>query len=76
MGVIVNKTNQQNDELSRRIDADLRAKIATPAPADDNPDFVEDSDYAKDFKKTSRFAWVWVVLIFLAILSLIFIIFF
>ena len=72
MGVIVNKENEKKDELSRRIDADLRAKaVASSRVDDDDPDFVEDTAYLKDLKKTGKFGWVWIVLIVLAILSLI-----
>ena len=78
MGVIVNKENTKNDELSRRIDADLRTKMSegTGVIDGETPDFVDESEYVKDFKKTNKFGWVWVVLIVLAILSLISIIFF
>ncbi|MBR2795928.1 hypothetical protein IKE13_02670 [Candidatus Saccharibacteria bacterium] len=77
MGVIVNKENS-NDELSRRIDADLRTKMTegTGVIDGETPDLVDESEYVKDFKKTSKFGWVWVVLIALAIISLISIIFF
>ena len=72
MGVIVNKENNQNDELSRRIDADLRSKLSGNSQIDgDGPDLAEDAEYMRDLKKTGRFAWVWVVLIILAIFSLI-----
>ncbi|MBR5647693.1 hypothetical protein IKW73_02010 [Candidatus Saccharibacteria bacterium] len=82
MGVIVNKNEDTNDELSRRISADLRTKMYSSSDDDDyddgsglkrnqDPDFVEGSEYAKDFKKTSKFGWVWIVLIVLAILSII-----
>ena len=73
MGVIVNKENNQNDELSRRIAADLRTKAAA---ADEDVDLAEDAEYLKDLKKTSKFGWVWAVLIILAILSLVSIFFF
>ena len=78
MGVIVNKENNNNDELSRRINADLRTKMTegTGVIEGDTPDLVDDADYMKDFKKTSKFGWVWIVLIVLATLSLISIIFF
>lgn len=79
MGVIVNKNNQQDNELSRRISADLREKaLKSSGVVDDKdtPDFAEDAEYMKDFKKTGKFGWVWVVLIILAILSIISIVFF
>ena len=74
MGVIVNKNNQQDNELSRRISADLREKAIRASGVvgnDEIPDFAEDAEYMQDFKKTGRFGWVWVVLIVLAILSVI-----
>lgn len=73
MGVIVNKENSKNDELSRRIDADLRNKMTSSRETGDknDPDFTEDSEYMKNLKRTSKFGWVWVVLIILAIISLI-----
>ena len=75
MGVIVNKENEQNDELSRRITADLRAKAMETAGASglggEDPDLAEDAEYLKGLKKTSKFGWVWVVLIILAAASLV-----
>ncbi|MBR3175933.1 hypothetical protein IKF26_00825 [Candidatus Saccharibacteria bacterium] len=78
MGVIVNKENIKNDELSKRINADLRTKMSGGVGVIDGetPDLVDDSEYMQNFKKTSKFGWVWVVLIVLAILSLLAIIFF
>lgn len=73
MGIIVNKTDD-NTELSKRINADLRARAQSAREADD-PDLVEDTDYTKDLQKTSKFGWIWIVLVILAILALIFIIF-
>jgi len=78
MGVIVNKENTKNNELSRRIEADLRTKMSssTGVTRGDAPDLVDDADYVKDTKKTGRFGWVWIVLIVLAILSVISIVLF
>lgn len=69
MGVIVNKENQ-NDELSRRINADLRERAVATAEAND-VDLAEDAEYLRDLKKTGRFGWVWIILVVLAVLSLI-----
>jgi hypothetical protein len=68
MGIIVEK-NEPNTELDQKIRADLRRKAAENASAD-NIDLVESSDYSKDLKKTSRFGWVWFVLVVLAAISL------
>ena len=77
MGVIVNKENTNKNELSRRIDADLKARQMAAADIEGNPDpdFTEESEYVKNMKKTGRFGWVWVVLVVLAILSIILIVF-
>ena len=73
MGIIVNKENDKNTDLSRRIDAELKEKLQSTSYGDSNPDLAEDSDYAKDLKKTSKFGWIWLVLIGLALISLVFI---
>ena len=73
MGVIVNKKESQ-DELTRRINADLRAKAVETADVENdgsNVDLTEDAEYLKDLKKTGRFSWIWIVLVVLAVLSLI-----
>lgn len=77
MGVIVNKEDTKKNELSRRIDADLRERAQATADIEGNadPDFAEDSEYVKNMKKTGRFSWIWLVLIVLAILSIISIVF-
>jgi hypothetical protein len=82
MGVIVNKEDDKNDELTRRINADLRSKMygnsnddgeddGSGLKGNPDPDFAEDSEYMKDFKKTGKFGWVWIVLIVLAIISIV-----
>ena len=73
MGVIVHKETERNSELSDRIAADLRARAQTTTDITD-PDLIEDSDYTRNLKKTSRFGWIWIVLVALAILSLVLIV--
>jgi hypothetical protein len=76
MGVIINKKDDDN-ELTRRITADLRAKAMETVDVDggEDVDLAEDAEYLRDLKKTGRFSWIWIVLIVLAILSLISIVF-
>ena len=76
MGIIVNKTDEKNTELNRRIASELREKAQKASKINADPDLAEDSEYVEQFKKTSKFGWVWIVLIGLAILSLVFIVFF
>lgn len=72
MGIIVHKETERNTELNDRIAADLRARAQANELED--PDLVEDTDYTKDMKKTSRFGWIWFVLVALALVSLAFIV--
>ena len=71
MGIIANKDEDRNAQLTQRINADLRAKMSETSKIADEPDAVEDSEYVKDLKKTGRFGWVWIVLIVLALMSLV-----
>lgn len=71
MGIIVSKEDNKNTDLEERINADLRAKAVAEAPDGEVTDFENDSEYVKDFKKTGRFTWVWIVLILLAIVSVV-----
>lgn len=70
MGIIVSKNNDENSRLNQRITADLRER-AQKSRAGDDPDLVEDSDYAKDLKKTGKYTWIWIILIVLAIIALV-----
>lgn len=70
MGVIVSKENDKENELTRRIDADLNSKLNSKSKvveSGEEPDFVEDQDYTKDLKKTSEYGWVWILLIVLIV---------
>ena len=74
MGVIVNKENNLDNELSRRIDADLREKMSKASKVEKGKkdvDLAEDADYVKDLKKTSKYGWVWVLLVIFTLILLI-----
>ena len=66
MGIMVSK-DDNNTELNQRISADLRSRVQSSSPYN----YDEDDSLDGESKKTGRFAWVWIVLIVLAILSLI-----
>ena len=70
MAVIVHKENDKENELTRRIDADLNSKLngkpKVVKPGED-PDFVEGQDYMKDLKKTGEYGWVWIFIVVLII---------
>ena len=69
MGVIVTKEDEQSSKLNERITADLREKAQATTKIMD-PDLVEGSEYTKSMKKTGRFAWIWIILVVLAGISL------
>lgn len=66
MGIMVSK-GEKNTELNQRISADLRSRVQSSSPYN----YDEDDSLDGGSKKTGRFAWVWIVLIVLAILSLV-----
>lgn len=73
MGIMVTKETDDNAKLTEKINADLRQRVqSTSKPTD--KDFAENSEYIQDLETTSKFGWVWFVLIVLALISLIFII--
>lgn len=72
MAVIVNKEDDKNADLTRRINADLREKMAESTKIGNaDPDLAEDSEYVKNFSKTGRFAWVWILIIIIAVIAII-----
>ena len=52
MAVIVTKQGRDS-ELQKRIQADMDKKVAA-GEHDDTPDFVDDSEYLKETKKTGK----------------------
>ena len=74
MGVIVTKDEDENVQLTERINADLRERAMSTAKVEGDPDYVADSEYLKELKTTGRFSWIWFILIALAIASLVFIV--
>lgn len=75
MGVMVTKDEDDNAELTEKIQADLREKVQKTQMADgEDPDFIEDSEFFEQYEKTGRFSWVWFILVALALVSLVFII--
>lgn len=65
MGIMVSK-DEENTELSQRITADLRNRSGYQSQYGEG----HDSSRSKATKKTSKFGWVWIVLIVLALISL------
>lgn len=61
---------QQNDnrsKLQERLAAELQERAKQNASLGDRPDGVEDSQYIKGTQQTTSLAWIWIVVIILAI---------
>ena len=76
MGIIVTKDNNNDSQLNQRITAELRQRVQGNSGSSSGPDFANESEYMRDLQKTNRFSWVWIALVALALISLIFIMFF
>lgn len=69
MGIIVNQDDRRT-ELQKRIAAELTEKAKKKSdPLADMPDGVDDSAYMEGTSTTSRFAWVWILLIGLIVVG-------
>jgi hypothetical protein len=62
------RQNEERSELQQRIAAELQEKAKLKADIhNDVVDGVEDSSYLKDTKQTTSLAWVWILIVLLAI---------
>lgn len=66
MGLYI-KQDGQRSELQNRLVTELQDKARQRAKMNDRPDGVEDSEYIKGTEKTSSLAWVWVVIVLVAV---------
>lgn len=67
------RQDQERSELQQRLAAELREKAKARAESDNQTsDGVEDSNYLKDTKHTTSLAWVWIVIILVALFAAIF----
>lgn len=68
------RQDDERSELQQRVAAELREKAKKRAEGkSDLPDGVEDSNYLTDTKSTSTLAWVWIVIILVALFAGLFI---
>lgn len=75
MGIIVNQEDNRT-ALQKRIAAELTEKDKKrKARQDKLPDGVEDSAYIEGTKKTTSLAWIWIVLVVVAVVAAIVLLF-
>ncbi len=69
MGIIVNQESNQT-ELQKKIAAGLTEKAKKKADhSGDLPDGVDDSAYMEGTKQTTSLAWVWILIIAIAVIA-------
>jgi hypothetical protein len=70
MGLYIRQDDNRS-ELQRRIAAELTEKARKKAELENQPqrDGITDSAYIKDTQTTSRFAWIWILLIVGAVVA-------
>lgn len=63
MGLFIRQDDTRS-ELQRRLAAELTEKARKRAEIENTPpDGVKDSAYVKDTQGTSKYAWVWILII-------------
>jgi len=69
MGIIVNQEDNRT-ELQKRIATQLADKDKKrKARQDELPDGVDDSAYIEGTKQTTSLAWVWIVIVAVAVIA-------
>ncbi len=69
MGLFVNQESNRT-ELQKRLQQELSDKAKKKAEIiADQPDGVDDSAYIENTKQTTSLAWVWVVIIAVAVIA-------
>jgi len=61
------RQNDNRSQLQERLAAELQERAKQKAAKADLPDGVSDSRYIKDTKETTSLAWLWILLILVAI---------
>jgi hypothetical protein len=64
MGLFIRQDDNRS-ELQRRVAAELNEKARKRAELENKPqpDGVKDSAYVQDTQVTSKYAWIWIILI-------------
>lgn len=70
MALFIRQTEERS-ELQQRIAAELQEKARARAESDNKFDSIEDSQYLKGTKRTTSLAWVWLVVLGLAVAALV-----
>ena len=63
------RQSDDRSKLQNRLAAELQERAKQRDALGDRPDGVDDSQYMKGTKQTSSLAWVWILIIIIAIVA-------
>lgn len=66
------RQDENRSELQQRLATELQARARDKAKQAEQPDGVEDSQYIQGTKQTTSLAWLWGIVVILAIAVVIF----
>lgn len=70
------RQSEDRSELQQRLATELRERAKARAEVDGTPpDGVNDSQYLKGTKTTTNLAWVWILIVVLAVVAMIIVMF-
>lgn len=65
------RQNEERSELQQRLAAELQEKARTRAKSENELDDIEKSNYLQGTKRTTSLAWVWLLIVGLAVAAVI-----
>jgi hypothetical protein len=65
------RQNEERSELQRRLAAELQEKARTRAKSENELDDIEKSNYLQGTKRTTSLAWVWLLVVGMAVAAII-----
>jgi len=68
------RQNEDRSKIQERVAAELQERAKQRAALQDSPDGVDDSQYIKGTKTTTSLAWIWLVIIAMAVAAFVWIV--
>ena len=65
------RQNDERSELQKQIAAELQRKATEKAKLVERPDGVEDSQYVKGSQISSKYYWIWIIVVLVVAITII-----
>ncbi|HEU4830891.1 MAG TPA: hypothetical protein VFS65_01830 [Candidatus Saccharimonadales bacterium] len=65
------RQDEERSKLQERLATELQERAKQRAKQAEQPDGVDDSQFVKDTKMTSRLGWIWIVIGLLAVVAIV-----